>query len=88
MTSMHCLKLRGIILPLLFASTSGLGLSQVLLDPALRLQQSDMAVLESDEFRRELPCRVITEKPALRFDLRFHANYTVTIPVKDLVFCN
>jgi len=44
---------------------------------------AERAVLESDEFRDDLPCKVTPEKPALRFDLRFHADYTVSIPVKN-----
>jgi hypothetical protein len=71
-------------LPLLYLFAHGLVYSQELLDPALRLQQTDMAVLESDEFYDDLPCKVTPEKPALRFDLRFHADYTVSIPVKNL----
>src|SRR5215472_5408664 len=71
-------------LPLLYLFGHGLVYSQELLDPAFRLHQTDMAVLESDEFRDDLPCKVTPEKPALRFDLRFHAPYTVSVPVKNL----
>jgi hypothetical protein len=67
---------------LLFARS--LAYSQVLLDPALRLHQSDLAVLESDALRDELPCKVTAEKPVLRFNLRFHGGYTVAVPVRQL----
>jgi hypothetical protein len=71
-------------LPLLYLFANGMVYSQSLLGPALRLNQTDSAVLESGEFRDDLPCKVTPEKPALRFDLRFHADYTVSIPVKNL----
>src|SRR5215467_16074706 len=82
MSSLVWLRRTG--LPLLCLLANGLVYSQTLLDAALRLNQTDMAVLESDEFRDDLPCKVTPEKPALRFDLRFHADYTVSIPVKNL----
>ena len=49
-----------------------------------RLFTSDAAVLEADENRRDLPCNVTPVKPTLGFDLRFHAGYEVTIPLKEL----
>jgi hypothetical protein len=49
-----------------------------------RLVGSDMAVLESGENRKDLPCTVTQAKPALGFDLRFHAGYDVTLPMKEL----
>jgi len=82
MSSLIWLRRTG--LPLLYLFAHCLVYSQALLDPAFRLHQTDMAVLESDEFRHDLPCKVTPEKPALRFDLRFHADYTVSIPVKNL----
>ena len=45
---------------------------------------TDMAVLEAGETRKDLPCSVSPSKPAVGFDLRFHAGYQVTIPLKDL----
>jgi hypothetical protein len=45
---------------------------------------TDLAVLESDEQRKDLPCTVTPGKPTLGFDLRFHAGYQVTIPLKEL----
>src|SRR5579864_8701594 len=46
---------------------------------------TDLAVLEADEKRNDLACSVNPTKPALGFDLRFHAGYEVTIPLKELV---
>src|SRR5579862_781623 len=45
---------------------------------------TDLAVLESGEQRRELPCTVTPSKPTLGFDLKFHAGYQVTIALKEL----
>lgn len=45
---------------------------------------TDLAVLESGEQRKDLPCTVTPSKPSLGFDLRFHAGYEVTIPLSDL----
>jgi hypothetical protein len=50
----------------------------------VRIFNTDSAVLESQEARKELPCTVTPIKPALGFDLRFHAGYEVSIPLKDL----
>jgi hypothetical protein len=45
---------------------------------------TDLAVLESGEQRRDLPCTVTPSKPTLGFDLKFHAGYQVTVPLKEL----
>jgi len=45
---------------------------------------TDLAVLESGETRKDIPCTVTPEKPVVGFDLRFHAGYQVTIPLKEL----
>jgi len=45
---------------------------------------SDLAVLESGEQRKDLPCTVTPSKPSLGFDLKFHAGYQVTVPLKEL----
>lgn len=50
----------------------------------VHLVGSDQAVLEADEVRKELSCTVTPVKPILGFDLRYHAGYTVSIPLKDL----
>lgn len=45
---------------------------------------TDMAVLEGGEVRKDLPCSVVPEKPSLGFDLKFHAGYDVSVPLKEL----
>jgi hypothetical protein len=51
---------------------------------AVRLFTSDAAVLEAQETRKDLPCTVSPVKPVLGFDLKYHAGYDVTIPLRDL----
>ena len=43
---------------------------------AVRIVNTDMAVLEIPEPRKDLPCTVVPSKPVLGFDLRFHAKIT------------
>lgn len=50
----------------------------------VRLFATDGAVLESQEARKDLPCTVTPSKPVLGFDLKFHAGYEVSVPLKDL----
>src|SRR6476660_5484350 len=51
----------------------------------VRIFNTDAAVLESQDARKDLPCTVTPVlKPVLGFDLRFHAGYEVSIPLKDL----
>jgi hypothetical protein len=45
---------------------------------------TDLAVLEGGEQRKDLPCTVTPSKPILGFDLKFHAGYQVTVPLKEL----
>ena len=45
---------------------------------------TDLAVLEAGEQRKELPCTVTPSKPTLGFDLKFHAGYQVTLALKEL----
>jgi hypothetical protein len=45
---------------------------------------TDLAVLEQDEVRKDLPCTVTPSKPVLGFDLKFHAGYQVTVPLREL----
>ena len=49
----------------------------------VRIFNTDSAVLEAQELRKDLPCTVTPIKPTLGFDLRFHAGYEVSIPLKD-----
>jgi hypothetical protein len=62
---------------------------QVLVSPpgsqaTIRLHNTDLAVLEAGEERKDLPCTVIPEKPFLGFDLKFHSGYDVSIPLGEL----
>ena len=52
--------------------------------PGSRLFGTDMAVLESGEARKDLPCTVTPVKPQVGFDLRFHAGYEVAVPLREL----
>jgi len=45
---------------------------------------TDMAVLEAQDVRKDLNCSVTPDKPVLGFDLRFHAGFTVDVPLKEL----
>jgi len=45
---------------------------------------TDLAVLEAGDIRKDLPCTVTPSKPVLGFDLRFHAGYEVNVPLKEL----
>jgi hypothetical protein len=51
---------------------------------SIRLFNTDLAVLEAGDPRKDLPCTVTPEKPLLGFDLKFHAGYDVTVPLKEL----
>ncbi|MCC7237569.1 MAG: acetyltransferase [Bryobacterales bacterium] len=62
---------------------------QVLVSPpgaqnTIRLHNTDLAVLEAGEARKDLPCVVVPEKPFLGFDLKFHSGYDISIPLSDL----
>ena len=50
----------------------------------VQLLPSDAAVIETEEARKDLPCNVTPLKPALGFDLRFHAGYGVTLPLREV----
>ena len=83
-----CLK----ILPLLPCLTMFAGLlrAQDLMQPSepggpVRLFGSDMAMLEAQDTRKDLPCTVTPVlKPWLGFDMKFHAGYDVQVPLKEL----
>lgn len=51
----------------------------------VRLMPSDAAILESADNRKDLPCTVTPEKPILGFDLKYHVQYEVMVPIKELV---
>src|SRR5690349_19710825 len=70
-------------------STANCGFAQMMLKPVqpgepITLLPTDAAVLESPEFRKDLPCTVTGRKAELGFDLRFHSGYDVTIPMREL----
>ena len=73
---------RGMLLALVASASSGW--AQTRLGAEVRLQYADMAVLESSELHKDLSCQLTPEKPYLGFDLRFHAYYRVTVPIKVL----
>src|SRR5258706_14836886 len=50
----------------------------------VHLVGSDLAVLEAQDVRKEINCSVTPDKPSLGFDLRYHAGFTVTVPLKEL----
>jgi hypothetical protein len=51
---------------------------------ALHMMNTDLAVLETQDVRKDLPCTVNPVKPVLGFDLRFHAGYEINVPLKEL----
>lgn len=51
---------------------------------AVRIFHTDMAVLEAGESRKDLPCTVVSTKPVLGFDLKYHSGYEVSVPLKEL----
>ncbi len=51
---------------------------------SVHLVNDDMAMLEAQIPRKDLPCKVEPSDANLGFDLRFHAGYDVTIPLKEL----
>ena len=51
---------------------------------AVRLFSTDAAILEAGETRKDIPCTVTPAKPFLGFDLKFHAGYDVSVPLKEL----
>ena len=44
----------------------------------VQLFATDAAILESQDVRKDLPCTVTPNKPALGFDLKYHSGYEVT----------
>jgi hypothetical protein len=48
------------------------------------LFNTDAAVLESQDPRKDLPCTATSVKPTLGFDLKFHSGYEVNVPLKEL----
>src|SRR5437764_12895278 len=50
----------------------------------VNLFPSDLAILEAGEERKDLPCTATAVKPMLGFDLKFHAGYEVSVPLREL----
>ncbi len=50
----------------------------------IRIQNTDLAVLEAGDPRKDLPCVVTNDKAFLGFDLRFHAGYDIAVPLREL----
>ncbi|HEY4364379.1 MAG TPA: acetyltransferase [Bryobacteraceae bacterium] len=50
----------------------------------VRINSSDMAILETRDVRKDLPCTVTPGKPDLGFDLRFHSGFDVSFPLSDI----
>ena len=83
-------RVRKVLLPIAVWWAVGTSLSGQALMPAaepggaVRLFTSDAAVLEARETRKDVPCTVTPVRPVLGFDMKFHAGYDVSIPLKDL----
>lgn len=54
------------------------------LSGSVNVFNTDFAVLEAGEIRKDLPCTVTPGKPLVGFDLKFHTGYEVTVPLKEL----
>jgi hypothetical protein len=50
----------------------------------VRIFNTDAAVLESQEVRKDLPCTVTPAKASIGFDLKFHAGYEVNLPLREI----
>jgi hypothetical protein len=50
----------------------------------IRVLPSDATVLDTPDPRKDMACAVSPVKPSLGFDLKFHAGYEVSVPMKDL----
>ena len=77
------------ILACAWAATSTFLSAQILLPASgpgggVTLIVSDAAILEAREIRKDVPCTVTPVKPVLGFDLKFHAGFDVSVPLKDL----
>ncbi len=75
------------VFPVLFITGSALG--QTVLPGSgpggvVNIFNTDSAILESQEVRKELPCNATPVKPVLGFDLKFHSGYEVSVPLKEL----
>lgn len=58
--------------------------AQTQLVRSVRMDASDLAVLEARETRKDLNCTVYPVKPELGFDLRFHAGFDISLPLTEV----
>ena len=72
------------VLLVTLAAAAATSWAQSRLRSEVRPPDTDVAVLESNQLRKDLSCQVRPQKPYLGFDLRFHAYYRVTISNKAL----
>jgi hypothetical protein len=70
----------GFLLTLAASTAAGALAIRLPIDP--RVEYGALAKLASDHPRAELPCHVALDKPSLGFDLRFHSEYHLTLPLK------
>jgi hypothetical protein len=77
-------RLRSAGMLFMLAVSTLCGWAQTRPSPEFDLQYTDMAVLASRERRADFSCQVIPDKPGLGFDLRFHSDYRVAVPIKVL----
>ncbi len=85
--SAGCRRLRQGLGLMCVALSAGSCFGQILLTGpggAPNLLSTDLAVLEAHESRKDLPCTLTPQKPALGFDLRFHAGYDISVPLREL----
>jgi hypothetical protein len=68
----------------ILAARTGSGWAQTRLGPESHVQYSDLAVLTSRERRADFSFQITSDKPGLGFDLRFHSDCHVTVPIKAL----
>src|SRR5437867_5912241 len=50
----------------------------------VRIFNTDSAILEAQEPRKDLACGVNQIKPQLGFDMKFHGGYEISIPLREL----
>jgi hypothetical protein len=50
----------------------------------VRIFNTDSAILEAQDPRKDLSCTVSPIKPLLGFDMKFHAGYEISIPLREL----
>ena len=83
----HCV-MAGLLLGSAILSTAGLHAQMLIRGSGphhtANIFNTDLAVLELGEQRKDLPCNVSPSKPTLGFDLKFHVGYQVTTPLREL----